>query len=281
MTKLFERLAGPGRLEFAVALVGFGVLQFIYGDFVPGRAPAWPSAIPGRLLWAYGSGAILIVTAAAIISGKRARGAAVLTGAMILLWALLRHLPALVANPYGASLTQTGKALALFGGAFAVAGSVPGRDGATNPGFLTLGRVCLGAWLIIGGIQHFRFTDLVAAMIPAWIPGHYFWADFAGVALLTGGTGLMVSRFARPAAALAGSMLLTWVVILHVPRALAAGDAQLRNEWTAVFEALAFSGIAYVLAGSLRVPLEDDLRRKPPQEVWRLTRPARPLPPAA
>jgi len=37
--------------------------------------------------------------------------------------------------------------------------------------------------------------------------------------------------------------------MLHVPRALAAADAaSRRNEWTAVFEALAMSGIALVLA---------------------------------
>jgi hypothetical protein len=38
------------------------------------------------------------------------------------------------------------------------------------------------------------------------------------------------------------------VILLHIPRALAAQDAaQVRNEWTAVFEALAFSGLAFFL----------------------------------
>ena len=46
-------------------------------------------------------------------------------------------------------------------------------------------------------------------------------------------------------------MLLLWVVLLHVPRAVAAADPQRRNEWTAVFEALAMAGIAWVVAGSL------------------------------
>ena len=37
--------------------------------------------------------------------------------------------------------------------------------------------------------------------------------------------------------------------MLHIPRALAAADAgSRRNEWTAVFEALAMSGIAFVMA---------------------------------
>jgi uncharacterized membrane protein YphA (DoxX/SURF4 family) len=287
MNKLLDRLAGSGRLAFAVGLVGFGVLQLIYGDFVPGRAPQWPSEVPGRLVWAYLSGAILIVSGAAIVSGKRARGAAILSGAMIFLWALLRHLPELAANPHGRVLTQTGKALALFGGAFAVAGSLPVKERITGvisgivnskDGFLSLGRWCLGAWLILGGIQHFQYTDIVATMIPAWIPGPYFWAYFAGSALIAGGAGLLLPQSARLAGALAGSMLSLWVIILHIPRAVVAADPQRRNEWTAVFEALAFAGIAFVLAGSLRTGSRERAPRRSTQEMWRLTRPARSRP---
>lgn len=48
-------------------------------------------------------------------------------------------------------------------------------------------------------------------------------------------------------------MILTWVVALHLPRALAAvSAADRRNEWTAVFEALAFAGVALFLGATLR-----------------------------
>jgi uncharacterized membrane protein len=232
-------IAGVGRLFFAIGLAAFGVQQFIYGDFVPGRAPAWPPAIPGRLVWACVSGAFLIVAGAAIFSGVWARRAAIASGTMIFVWALLRQLPGLVANPHGIVLTASGKALALSGGAFAVAG------------FLYVGQCGLGIFMLIGGMQHFIYPDFVAALIPAWIPGHHFWTYVAGVALIAGGAGLMLPKTARLAAALTGMMLLLWVVLLHMPRAVAAADPQRRNEWTAVFEALTMSGIAFVLAGSL------------------------------
>src|SRR5687768_4014730 len=106
MTILPDRFVTVGRLFFALALIAFGILQFIYGDFVSGRAPAFPPSIPGRLVWAYISGALLIVAGAAILSGKKARGAAILAGTLIFVWALLRHLPALAANPYGITLTN-------------------------------------------------------------------------------------------------------------------------------------------------------------------------------
>lgn len=234
-----------GRVLFGLGLVAFGILQFVYGDFVPGRAPAWPTAIPGRLIWAYVSGALLIVAGAVIISGKKAREAAILSGTMILLWALLRHLPLVAANPHGAVLTQAGKALALCGGAFAVAG------------FTILGRLGLGSFMILAGIQHFLFADFVATLVPAWIPGSSFWTYFAGIALIAGGAGLLLRRTLQTAAALSGLMIFLWVLLLHLPRALGAAPAAQRNEWTALFEALAFSGIALILAGAR---LDDRLR---------------------
>jgi len=244
-------IAGVGRLFFAIGLAGFGMLQFIYGDFVPGRAPAWPPAIPGRLVWAWASGAILIGAGAAIASGVRVRWATLASGTMIFVWALLRHLPGLVANPHGIVLTQSGKALALCGGACAVAGSLPLRRSFEDTWLLDLGRCCLGAFMMLGGIQHFIYPELVATLIPSWIPGHPFWVYFAAVALIAGGGGLIFPQTARLAAALSGVMLLLWVVLLHVPRAVAAAHPQRRNEWTAVFEALAMAGIAWVVAGSL------------------------------
>ena len=42
-----------GRTFFALGLLGLAVEQFIFGDFVTGRAPAWPESMPGRLAWAY------------------------------------------------------------------------------------------------------------------------------------------------------------------------------------------------------------------------------------
>jgi uncharacterized membrane protein YphA (DoxX/SURF4 family) len=88
------------------------------------------------------------------------------------------------------------------------------------------------------------------SLVPTWIPGARFWTYFAGVALIAGGAGIIVPLTTRLAASLSGLMIFLWFVMLHIPRALAAPAAQSRNEWTAVFEALAMSGIAFVLAGT-------------------------------
>jgi uncharacterized membrane protein YphA (DoxX/SURF4 family) len=253
-------LVAAGRTAFAVSLIAFAVQQLLFGDFVPGRAPGWPAGIPGRLLWAYASAGVLFAAGAAVLvtatdGGHRYRRAARLAslsvGMIICLWALVRHVPAVMADTqFGGAWTNAGKALCLSGGALAVGASLaPERRGDQGTrAFIYLGRACLGIFLINSGIQHFLWEDFVTTLVPSWIPGALFWTYFAGVALVAGGVGLLVPRFAPLAGTLVGAMVFTWVLILHVPRALTAPEAGLRNEWIAVFEALAVSGLAFVVA---------------------------------
>ena len=63
---------------------------------------------------------------------------------------------------------------------------------------------------------------------------------------LSGGAGLVVPRMARWAALLMGTMVFSWFWIVHLPRAfLTVSDG------IAVFEALAVSGMALMIAGYL------------------------------
>ena len=249
-----DALARFGRRCFALSLVGFGVANFVAGDFVAGRAPAWPAGLPGRLVWAYFTGVLFITTGLRILHGRDAVRAALVASGMIAAWALLRHLPLVAADrQLGGAWTNFGKALALSGGALGVAAlvlwSVASAAGAEasdrNAARLHLiARCLLGAFLVIAGIQHFLFAPFVATLVPAWIPGASFWTHFAGAALIAGGVGLALPLTSRIAAALVGAMVFTWLLVLHIPRGIAMNN---QNEWTAVLEALAFSGIAFAL----------------------------------
>jgi uncharacterized membrane protein len=238
-----------GQRMFAVAFIAFGLLQFLYGDFVPGRPPAWPAQFSGGLIWAYVSGAWFVAAGAAILVDRRTRPAAFSIAVLVLAWAATRNLPIALADAsFGSAWTRLGKAIALSGGALAIAASASQGDRGRLAVLAIVGRVALGAFLIASGVQHFLFPDAVATLVPAWIPGARVWTYVAGTALIAGGCGLIVPRTTRIAGFSVGLMLFTWVCILHVPRALAALPANQRNEWTAVFEALAFAGIAIILA---------------------------------
>ena len=238
-----------GRRLFAVAFIAFGVLQFLYGDFVPGRPPAWPEALSGGWIWAYASGACFVVAGVALVADRHTTLAAFSIAGLVFAWAVTRNLPLALADPtFGGAWTRLGKAVALSGGALAVAATAGQRDPRRLGALALVGRCALGVFLINSGVQHFLFTGAVITLIPTWIPGPRVWAYVTGVALAAGGVGLIVPRTARIAGVSVGLMLFTWVCILHIPRALLAPPANQRNEWTAVFEALAFSGLALVLA---------------------------------
>jgi uncharacterized membrane protein len=244
-------LAAAGRGLFGVALAGLGVEHLVFGEFVTGRAPAWPGGLSGGAQWAQVSGVTFIAIGLAIVHGRYARAAAILAAALIGSWALLRHVPVLLAAPVLSNAwTTAGKALTFTGGALAIAAAAPrgslspSRGANTDAWFAALGRIALGSFLFVAGIQHFLYTEFVASLIPPWFPGDaVFWARAAGVALLCGGVGLQVPFTWSLAALLSGVMVFSWFWIVHLPRTFVS-----RSDTIAVFEALAVSGIAFVLA---------------------------------
>ena len=229
-------IAPLATIFYAIAMIAFGIQHLFYGEFVTRVVPKLPAWIPSHSLWAYVTGVLLIVAGLAILFRKYARAAALLLGSLFLLSFFVFYLPMLrTSPPLGGLWTNAGKALALSGGAFLISGRL-----------IPLGRIFLSAFFILAGVQHFLFVSFVANLVPRWIPGHVFWTYFAGVALIAGGVGILVPRTRRLAALLSGLMVLLWVVLLHIPRALAAPRDS--NETTAVFEALAVSGIAFLVA---------------------------------
>ena len=145
------------------------------------------------------------------------------------------------------------KAFVFFGGGLIVAASFfKEKNYELNKAFssdrlVTIGWMILSFFLILCGAAHFKFSEFVPALIPDYIPGHIFWTYFAGIALITGGTGLLFTRTRKWAALFSGLMIFLWFVLLHIPRAIATPDVY--EEWMGVCESFSFSGILLVLAG--------------------------------
>jgi uncharacterized membrane protein YphA (DoxX/SURF4 family) len=193
--------------------------------------------------------------------GIKARLAATLLGGLFLLSFLLLHVPANVM----AHVTRLGpwasaiKAFSLAGCAFVVAGTFPETkatsDRRTPVGWLDMltpyGMYPFAFGIIAFGVDHFLYTPYIATLVPAWIPGHIFWAYFAGTALIASGVGMIVRVKARLAATLLGTMIFIWILVLHIPRAIADPYSDVGNEWTSTFEALTKSGVAFILGQTL------------------------------
>jgi uncharacterized membrane protein len=257
-----EKPATPlfvGRILIGVATLASGVLQLVIGDFVR-LVPKRPAWVPLPSVWAYLAGVVLVAIGLAVLSGRMARPAATLLGLMILLMVVLLYGPSLVWSaeidrPYlrGFMWTNPLKSLALAGGT-AILAALPGPErplAALVRVFAKLEPLApwlLALFLVVCGIQHFVYSDFVTTLVPSWMPEQRFWTYFTGVALVAGGAGIVVPKTARLAATLSALMVFLWVLLLHIPRALAGPNHAF--ETAGVFEALAVSGVALLVAGA-------------------------------
>jgi uncharacterized membrane protein len=250
------RFLSAARIFIAVSTLVFGVQHLVYGQMVTRLIPKLPVWIPQPSLWAYSAG-IALVAAAAVMLFRRdgLRPVATAVGLLCLLSFVVLYVPMLLQTTILSGVwTAAGKALAFAATCFLLAHTqTEWKGGGVLSRMLppiSLCRLLFGAFLLIGGIQHFMYPTFVATLVPAWIPGSLFWTYFAGVALIAAGVGVNLPFTARLAGLLSAAMIFAWVVILHIPRALAA--LQESNETTAVFEALAFSAGAFLIALTAR-----------------------------
>jgi uncharacterized membrane protein len=105
--------------------------------------------------------------------------------------------------------------------------------------------LCAGA-LATFGAEHFTLTSFVRDDIPSWIPGRLFLAYFIGAALYATALSFAVRRHVWLSANLFALMLLLFVVLMHVPNAVRAGD---RITWTVALRDLSFGAGVLALAG--------------------------------
>jgi uncharacterized membrane protein YphA (DoxX/SURF4 family) len=242
-----------GRLCFAGSIAFFGLQYLLYGHF-EGGLPLVPPWTPGAPLLAYVLGTILILAALSIATFWNARYSAISLGTLLLLSFLFLHcLHASAILNNGNDRTRALEGLTLSGIAFTLAGTFtidrasPDSNIGANRWF-TVGRFLFAISMIVFGAQHFMYASFIAFLIPAWIPGHLFWAYFTGTAFIAAGLSIAAKISAPLASTCLGIMFLLWVLVLHAPRVV----AQPRNgdEWSSLFVALALAGGSFILAAA-------------------------------
>ena len=236
-----------GRKFYGTCIIGLGIQQLIYASFLPVILPAWPDWFPGMSLWAYFFGVILIAVGGAVLFEKEVKKIALITGGVFLSMVIFCHVPHLLFfNPYSNYLgtwTHAFKLFALAGGAFALAGSYENAETQSGPTkllerLIPLGRVFFSVTMIVFGIDHFLYVEMVASLVPEWIPGHLFWTYFAAIALIGSGLAIIFRIKLKLVGILLGTMIFFWFILLHIPRAIADPVGSMGNEVTSAFQAL-------------------------------------------
>jgi uncharacterized membrane protein YphA (DoxX/SURF4 family) len=90
-------IARAARLAFGLCLSVFGISHFVYAGFTAALVAAWLP--PSQIFWTYATGAAQLAAGLAMLSGVRARLAAILLTIMYAGFGLLVHLPAILAAP--------------------------------------------------------------------------------------------------------------------------------------------------------------------------------------
>ncbi len=112
---------------------------------------------------------------------------------------------------------------------------------------VALSNLCFALPLAVFGALHLSAAQGLMTMVPAYMPWRLFWAYFVGVALIAASLSIATRIQVRWSGLLFGIMMVLFVAMLHVPRALAS--PQDRFAWTIVIREMSFAGGGWILAG--------------------------------
>lgn len=172
----------------------------------------------------------------------------ILAAPLNLVAALLAALASFVALPAIVPATYfAGTVILLIGLAVALRQEMPRASGLDKT--VCLGPVFFAAPLAVFGAEHLTVTRAMTGMVPHWIPWHFFWVVFVGLALEAAALSLAVRRVDGLASALLGVMFFCFVVLMALPGL--AGNPHNRFAWTLTFRETTFSLCCFAYASTL------------------------------
>jgi uncharacterized membrane protein YphA (DoxX/SURF4 family) len=232
--------------------------QFFYRKFGANFFPAWPG-LPWAPFWSCLFTVIAIAACIAITFDIKGRTVSLILGGLLLAMYVVGALPyELFIDPNHNHLYAWAdllKELALAGGAFVIAGSFPEKPNIPKSYFIKLlerliplGSIFFCITMVSFGCCHFLYTEPISKLVPAWIPGAIFWTYFAGVMLVGSGIAIVSRIRLRISAMLLAIMIFLWLIVLHIPLAIADPYGRDAGQPIGAFSALAFCATAFVIA---------------------------------
>ena len=117
------RLTRAARIAFGLCALVFGTAHFEYMNLTAPLVPKWLP--PSQLFWGYATGVAHIAAGVAILTGVKARLAAILLTIMFVSFSVLVHVPMVLATPSSHWIwNENAVNLALIGAAWVVADSL-------------------------------------------------------------------------------------------------------------------------------------------------------------
>ena len=254
------RIVGLSHALFVIALASVAVLSFSYGDFVP-RGQPFPTWIPWRETWIYGSALLLLIGSAGLCFSRTALPSALLICAYQTVWAVICALPIASAPRSVGAWYGFCEGLTPLLGAWVLYAMLRWRSrGLEMPvrsqRAVRVAQLLFGLTWVFYGWSHFAYADYTAGMVPSWLPGRLGFAYFTGVGHIAAGIGLIIGILPRLAATLEAVMMSLFGLLVWVPSFFAhprpdwATPSQ--NQWSELVVSLVLAAAAWIIATSLR-----------------------------
>lgn len=114
---------------------------------------------------------------------------------------------------------------------------------------ILFGPIFYAAPLAAFGTEHFTLTNIIASIIPKWIPWHYFWAYLVGACFIAAAFSLVTRVQAPLAASLLALTFFLFVALMYIPATIRRPENRLFL--TIALRETSFSGGALAFASSL------------------------------
>ncbi|MDB5429118.1 MAG: DoxX family protein [Caulobacter sp.] len=241
-----------GNRFYGLGALALGLVGLAFADFALQWQPV-PKTIPGHLVLAYASAAILILGGGALLVRRWASLGALTLAVFFGLWVVVLHGPLALAEPTNFGVWQgVAEILALSAGGVIAWATTSGLEAARGARVVRIARIVFALCLLVFGTSHFLYAKFTASMIPKAIPpSAMFWAYATGVAHIAAGLAILSGIMARLASRLLSAMFALFAVLVHLP--LVAGDLHSHLAWIGLTITLALTGAAWVVADTYGV----------------------------
>jgi uncharacterized membrane protein len=251
----FDKLIALAFVFYAAPLAAFGAEHLTDAADIVQLIPTWMFA---RVFWAYFVGIALIAAGLALSLKKCLRLTGSLLALMFFLFVVMMHIPGVVGNPHDRfALAVAFRDLSFGAGALALAGAMmPGPSSSRGHlnAAITIARIFIAVTLIVYGAEHFLHPGSAPGvplrkMTPAWVPVPYLWSCLTGLLEVIAGAAILINRYTRDAAVLAGLWIVLLTMFLYLPLlAMARGTGAIVVGLNFVFDTLLYGGELLLLA---------------------------------
>lgn len=235
---------------FGLGIIVFGVIGFVWGDFISGQpVPPW---FPERTALAYLAAAFMLVAGAALAWRRTVTWAAAALIAYYGLIVLLLENGRVIFRNYNVYGAYSGAAepLAITAAAVIVYAATANMDVARAARLTRVAQLAFGVCAVLFGLAHFFYMNYTAPLIPTWLPpSQVFWGYATGVFHIMAGVAILTGIQARLGAILAAVMYASFIPLVFVPVLMTEPTA---FRWTELATTVVLIGVALTVAELLK-----------------------------